>query len=140
MTWQPYDYTSRTHRRGKPLYRPLLDVEVSGAAQTETFTALVDSGSETTVISEEIALILGITPAGKRTVKIAGFGERPGFIAQVNIVVPEFRENVLTTDVVFVHGVSHDFPFDILLGQDDFFRRFHIRFEKNMNKFYLKAA
>jgi hypothetical protein len=138
--WQAYPYTSRSHRRGRPIYRPLIDVDVSSGRNTERVTALLDSGSEVTVMSEEIGLILGISPVGKKIGKISGFGEKEGFAAPVRIVVPEFPDEVISTTVVFVLGVSSDFPFDILLGQDDFFRRFHIQFEKNKNKFYLRKA
>jgi len=138
-----YDYTSRRHKRSL-IYRPLLDIEVSSNTDTESFVALVDSGTEVTLMSSEIATLLGISPAGKRQGKVWGFGksgnEKDGFLAKVTIVVPEFPKEVLTTTVLFVDGISSDFPFDILLGQEDFFRRFIVRFEKNKNKFFLKPA
>lgn len=52
----------------------------------------------------------------------------------------EYAPRVDTTSVVFVDSVSRDLSFDILLGQDDFFRRFFVRFERSRNKFYLKVA
>ena len=67
-------------------------------------------------------------------------GSKPAFRAKVNIIVPEFPSAVLATTVLFVRDVSSDLSFDILLGQDDFFRRFLIRFEKHKNKFYLKPC
>lgn len=135
---QGYDYTSRYHIISKSIfYRPLIDVDVSAQTGPETFSALIDSGTEVTVMSSEIATLLDISPTGKKLGTISGFGDKPGFIAKVRIVVPEFPLEVLTTDVVFVDGISSDFPFDILLGQEDFFRRFLIRFEKHKNKFFL---
>lgn len=136
-----YEYTSRFHRVSKEtFYRPLIDVDVSAGRGPETFSALIDSGTEVTIMSSEVAQLIGINPTGKKSGMVSGFGDRRGFVAQVKIVVPEFPLEVLTTEVVFVDGVSSDFPFDILLGQEDFFRRFVIRFEKHKNKFYLKVA
>ncbi|OGC85274.1 hypothetical protein A3F55_00720 [Candidatus Adlerbacteria bacterium RIFCSPHIGHO2_12_FULL_53_18] len=138
MAWKEYDYTSRFHRISKTtFYRPLVDIEVSAESGAETVSALIDSGTEVTVMSSEIATLLGISPKGKKSGTVSGFGDKQGFIAQVGIVVPEFPKEVLTTNVIFVDGISSDFPFDILLGQEDFFRRFLIRFEKHRNKFFL---
>lgn len=141
MAWKAYNYTSRYHLKSKRmLYRPLLDIGVSSATGPEIFSALIDSGTEVTIMSSEIAELIGIVSTDKKRGTVSGFGEKEGFVAQVRIVVPEFPKTVLTTDVVFVDGVSSDFPFDILLGQDDFFRRFLIKFEKSKNKFYLGIA
>ena len=135
---EEYDYTSRFHRISKTtFYRPLIDIDVSAETGPETFSALIDSGTEVTIMSSEIAQLIGISPVGKKSGIVSGFGDKKGFVAEVNILVPEFHSEVLTTNVVFVEGVSSDFPFDILLGQEDFFRRFITRFEKHRNKFFL---
>lgn len=139
MAWEPYDYTSRRHRASRKIfYRPLLDVDVSGESGIERVTALVDSGTELTIMSTQVAQLVGISPVGKPTIKVLSFGDsKPGFVAQVRIVVPEFPKEVLTTNVIFSDSVSDGVPYDILLGQEDFFARFLIRFEKHRNKFFL---
>ena len=68
MAWTAYNYSSRSHRAGgtrKTFYRPLLDVDVYGTTGPERFTALIDSGTEVTVMSTAIALLLDISPVGK---------------------------------------------------------------------------
>ena len=141
MAWKEYPYVALYHKRAKQFfYRPLIDIRVSANTGPEVFSALIDSGSEITVMSAEIAQLVGIIPLNKSRVMVSGFGDKEGFIGEVKIVVPEFSRTVITTNVVFVDGVSSDFPFDILLGQDDFFRRFLIRFEKHRNKFFLDIA
>lgn len=141
MAWKEYDYTSRFHRKSKSrFYRPLLDINVSAQKGPETFSALIDSGTEVTIMSSEIADLIGISSTGKKHGTVSGFGDKDGFVSEVHIVVPEFSSEVLTSNVVFVDGVSSDFPFDILLGQEDFFRRFLVRFEKHKNKFFLDVA
>lgn len=139
MAWKPYDYSSRRHRIGKKIfYRPLLDVDVWGEIGPERFTALVDSGTELTVMSTQVAQLIGISPVGKESVNVLSFGDsKPGFIAQVRIIVPAFPKEVITTNVIFSDSVSDGVPYDILLGQEDFFRNFLIRFEKHKNKFFL---
>lgn len=142
MAWKPYDYTPRTHRasgRTKVYHRPLLDIDVWGVTGPERFTALIDSGTELTVMSTEVAQLLDITSRGKQQVQVSTFGSTvPGYVAEVRIVVPGFPKEVLTTNVIFSDSVSNGTPYDILLGQEDFFSRFLIKFEKRKNKFYIK--
>ncbi len=139
MDWKSYDYSSRRHRISKKLfYRPLIDVDVSGESQCERFTALVDSGTELTVMSTQVAQLLDISPVGKPNVQVLSFGDsKLGFIAQVRIIVPEFPSETIVTNVIFSDSVADGVPYDILLGQEDFFRRFLVRFEKHQNKFFL---
>ncbi len=139
MGWQEYDYTSRRHKSSKKIfYRPLIDVEVSTAGEPEEFTALIDSGSEVTIMSTQVAQLLGINTSGKERVHINSYGaSNPGFIAEVRMKIPEFPEESIVSNVIFSGDVSDGVPYDILLGQDDFFRKFLVRFEKDKNKFYL---
>ena len=58
----------------------------------------------------------------------------------MRIIVPEFPLVTMACDVLFTDDVSDGVPYDILLGQEDFFRRFLVRFEKHHNKFYLDRA
>ncbi len=131
MAWKEYGYTSRWHRRAKrSVYRPLIDIEVSADGKSETFSALIDSGTEVTIMNEQIAQLLGINSVGKTSAGVYTLDDFPnmqkmGYIAKVNIVVPGFPCEVMTTKVIFADGTGNS-PFDILLGQDDFFRRFLI--------------
>lgn len=141
MARKEYSYTSRYHRNSRQFfYRPLIDVEVSADSGPEMFSALIDSGTELTIMSAEIAQLVGISAANKTRAVASGFGDKEGFVAQVNIIVPEFPSVRVTTNVLFVDGVSGDFPFDILLGQEDFFRQFLITFEKRKNRFFLGVS
>jgi hypothetical protein len=116
-----------------------LDIDVWGVTGPERFTALIDSGTELTVMSTEVAQLLDITSRGKQQVQVSTFGSTvPGYVAEVRIVVPGFPKEVLTTNVIFSDSVSNGTPYDILLGQEDFFSRFLIKFEKRKNKFYIK--
>ena len=101
MAWEPYDYSSRRHRASKKIfYRPLLEVDVSGASGTESFTALVDSGTELTIMSTQVELLMGVNSTGKEKVQVLSFGEsKPGFIAQIRQVVTDFPNEVVPTHV-----------------------------------------
>lgn len=88
------------------------------------------------MMDSEVATILGIKSEGRpKGMALAVGGGKEGFIAEVTITVPEFEESI-TTGVMFVEKLT----FDVILGQDDFFRRFLVKFEKNKNNFYLDIA
>ena len=138
MAWRKYPYTPQVNRRG-PMsftYRPLVEIAVSGENNTETFMALVDSGTEITMMDSEIAAVLGIDPIkGKKATASGIGGDKPGFLCKVHIQVQGF-DDVLTCNVLFIENLT----FDIILGQDDFFKRFLVKFEKRKNTFYLDTA
>lgn len=116
--------------------RPLVQIEVSWKQSTKSFMALVDSGTDVTMMDMEIATILGITFPLAKKVEASGIGGvKPGLLNKVNIQIEGFEE-IMTFGVVFVERLG----FDVILGQDDFFRRFHVRFEREAKAFYLRSA
>jgi hypothetical protein len=87
-------------------------------------------------MDSEIAEILGIDKSRCKSGIVSAFGgEKKAFIEKVRISVPDFP-TIITSGVLF----AEDPDFDIILGQQDFFHRFKIRFEKAKNKFYLDIA
>ena len=116
--------------------RPLVPIELSGNDVTKSFVALVDSGTDITMMDSEIAEVLGVDLTKARKVTTSGVGgQKPGFLGKVNIQVNGFNE-IMTFTVVFVEKLS----FDVIFGQDDFFRRFHIKFERDNEVFYLRPT
>ena len=98
--------------------------------------ALVDSGTDATMMDLEIANILEIDLGKSKKVTASGLGStKPGFLAKLNIQVDQFDES-MTFTVIFVEGLG----FDAILGQDDFFRHFHVRFEREAKMFYLRPT
>lgn len=140
MEPQSYGYTAQI-RRGNIdfVHRPLIDVEVGSETKSRTFKALVDSGSDVTVMDQSIALLLGISSTGRETGKISGIEEwRAGFIAPVSLKIEKFREETFNFNVLFIEDLSRNF--DIILGQHDFFRNFDVTFKKSQNLMYLQRA
>lgn len=138
MVWRAYDYTPRFTARGSATfsYRPLLEVDISHGERTRRAKALVDSGTELTIVDLNLAERLGISPEGHKRAVITAFAtEREAFLAPVVIAVPGYGDALRTTVLC-----APDPEFEIILGQDDFFRRFFVKFEKAKNKFYLDIA
>ncbi len=137
MQVEGYGYTAQAKLGyAEYTYRPLVDVEVSGLSKTRRFKALVDSGTEITVMDKSIALLLNIDLKNRQTGKLSGLGEwRDGVIAPVSLKVDRFSD-VFTFSVLFVEDLQRNF--DIILGQQDFFRSFDVTFRKSKNMFYLE--
>ncbi len=127
-----YDYTGKWGLDGV-IYRPIIEVDVSNGSNKISFLALIDSGTDGTILNLEIAHALGIDISKCEETKVGGIGEMEGFISTVTLAVPDF--NVLMEDitVTFIKNL----PFDVLLGQRDFFNKFKITFEKKKNRFEL---
>ena len=142
MEPQSYKYTCITQVRQGSIdfaYRPLIDVEIGGEKEFRTFKALVDSGTDVTIMTNVIAELLGIKSEGRMTAILSGVGEsKSGFIAPVSLKVDKFPSKIFNFEVIFVENLSNNF--EIILGQQDFFLNFEVTFQKSKNIFYLSSA
>lgn len=139
MTWKPYSYELQFGRRGNedPNYRPILKEII---VNNVSLGALVDSGTDATIIDASLAPVLGVNLAEGKKVKLWGAGDKDqeykiAYLHKVTIEVPGFQETI-NTKVLFADNLE----FEVILGQQDFFHRFYVRFEYHRKKFYLKAA
>lgn len=118
-------------------YRPMLDISISSDTQTEVFGALVDSGTDITMVDIELAEILQIDLKNSSKGIASGIGQvkETGYLHTVTLEVIELKEKVIT-NVLFVPRLG----FSIVLGQSDFFNRFLVTFNKPDHEFTLKIA
>lgn len=139
MEPQKYGYTAQCRvGSAEYTYRPLVDVAVGSKTKTRTFKALIDSGTEITVMDLSIAVLLDIDSRGREMGRLAGLEQwKEGFIAPVSLTVHGF-EHVFHFNVLFIEDVHRNF--DILLGQQDFFLNFEVTFKKSENAFYLQRS
>lgn len=140
MESQSYSYTAQNIRGSiNYTYRPLIDVEVGGEKESRTFKALVDSGTEITVMDKKIANLLQIRTENRVTGKLSGIGEwKEGFIAPVSLKIEKFSERTFNFEVLIIENLSD--TFDIILGQQDFFLNFDVTFKKSKNSFLLQPV
>jgi hypothetical protein len=116
---------------GRYTKRPVVEVEISRGGPGRKFLALVDSGADQITMPATIAEALGIDRAACRPRDVVGITmERvEGFVAPVMIRVQHHVEPI-TASVVFI---DTDVP--VLLGQEAFFDRYRIKFEKDHDTF-----
>ncbi|MGE5541227.1 MAG: hypothetical protein ACM3TU_03005 [Bacillota bacterium] len=135
--WFPYHgYT----RPGELNYtrRPLIDVEIGVEDRTRVFKALIDSGTEITVMDSGIGTLLGLNPENYPTGRLSGIEDwKEGYVAPISFRIDGF-DDMFTFRVLFIEGVGKNF--DILLGQQDFFRNFRVVFERSEKRFSLERV
>lgn len=135
--WKPYDYKIQAGPGMSWVHRPMINIEVLALDGSEKvpITAMIDSGTDGTVVHADIAEALGIDEASCQKAVLGGIGSLEGFRTEIKISVPDFGM-MYQTPVIFAKKA----PMDCLLGQATFFPKFKIRFEKAVNKFYLLAT
>lgn len=133
--WREYDYSHIWHEKYGKVHRPMYQVKFSNGTNSFWSLSLVDSGAGALMINSEFAEILGINLQLCTEIEIGGVGSAKGYTCDISIEIEEFgiQEKV---SVIF----SDNLPFSALLGQDDFFSWFDVRFEKGNGKFYLRKA
>jgi Aspartyl protease len=137
MEPQKYKYTAQARRGSIDYsYRPLIEIEVGGEKKSRIFKALVDSGTDVTIMDSAIAELLGIDSKNRTSAQISGVGEaKDGFVAPVSLRVEKFPDRVYNFEVIFAENLSNNF--EIILGQQDFFRNFDVMFKKSEDSFYI---
>ena len=121
---------------GRYTKRPIVEVEISCGGPGRKFLALIDSGADQITMPSAIAEALGIDRASCRPRSMMGITMQrtQGFIAQVMIRVQNHVKPI-TVPAVFI---DTDVP--VLLGQEGFFDRYRVKFEKDHDAFEIVSA
>ncbi len=135
MKWTEYNYLASLGPNGM-VYRPMIEIEICNGKSCFKCLAMVDSGCDRTLVNAEIADMLAINRTGLNKAKVTGIAGDgvESFTYKVKIKA-EKTKHFFEANVVFVPGLH----MSMLLGQDNFFEKFKVRFEKNKKKFYLST-
>ncbi|OGF61154.1 hypothetical protein A2662_03305 [Candidatus Giovannonibacteria bacterium RIFCSPHIGHO2_01_FULL_45_33] len=119
----PLSYTSKITRK------PRIEVEFFGKEKSVKVFSIVDSGADITLINEEIAQFLDIDLKGLPLFKTLGITGNSSDvrIGKIKIKLPGYSK-VSEIKAQFLIGKGN---FDVLLGQDDFFDKHRIKFERD---------
>ena len=113
-----------------------MDVTVHHKDESITFTGLIDSGCDTTMMSLDIATAIGIKHNACVKIPVRGIaGAVEGCLHEVVLQIQHFNEKILMP-VIFAPKLA----VPILLGQRDFFQNFRVKFQKDDNTFELSRA
>lgn len=130
-----FKYKLLHHSDGSISKVPLVPITLVGK-EIITAYGLVDSGSDTCAISQNMAELLGIHLAGKREKSFGIGGAVESVLSGVTIFLRQGREKYKLHVPVRVILKPHDFP--VILGQESFFDQFIISFDRKNEHFSLK--
>jgi hypothetical protein len=116
----------------KWIKRPMVQIEVSGPQNTKKFNALIDSGADYCLFNTEVAELVGLDLSKAKTRRLTGIGSIiEGFYLNDVEMRLEGIEKTIKIPVCFVKTPN----VGLLLGQEGFFDKFRIRFEKDHDTF-----
>ena len=132
-----YTSTTSTSTKGKLTKRPIVELQLIGKTETLNVLGLIDSGADTTLMNIAYAKVLGIDIGKSEKKEFLGIGDSrvTTFISSVTMKVKHF-DIPMTSTVAFTDSPS----VDVLLGQEDFFECFRIKFEKDHDSFDLTLS
>ena len=120
---------------GKMVRRPLLLIVLKGENGSEINSlAMIDSGADTTTLNIQYAKFLGIDLEKSKTRNIMGVGQ--GIVPVYQGFLP-FKIKEMGIEIKVPAWFVDSQNVDILLGQEVFFDKFKIKFEKDHDIFEL---
>jgi len=131
-----FNYTDILARdtRGKTIKRPMLELELLNKKGESVLTALalIDSGADTTMINRQYAIPLGIDLTDAPEVDVMGIGDG---IVPTQTATLRFRIKQTGDELEIPANYADGKNVDILLGEEVFFDKYKIKFEKDHNTF-----
>lgn len=137
MPWVKYKYDCHFGFDGTCVCDlPNIEVALSKDSKSDVFTflGLIDSGCQLTNVNSDIAKLLGINLSDCKTINVMGVtGSCLGYLSTLTMELKDLGGK-FEAPVIFLDNL----PNPILLGQNNFFDKFDIKFEKRNNTFELK--
>ena len=136
-----FDYTATLVKdtRGKTIKRPMLELELLNEKGESVLTALalIDSGADTTMVNKQYAIPLGVDLTNATEVDVIGIanGKVSTRTATLRFKIKQTEDElVIPANYVYSNNV------DILLGEEIFFDKYKIKFEKDHETFEITKA
>ncbi len=126
------------NERGRIVKRPILQLLLTDKNGGEFIgRGMVDSGADTTTVNIEYAEVLGVPLDKANPLSIMGIGETKPVVYPGTFV---FEIKDMRTKIEVPAWYIDSPNVDILLGQEDFFDQFRIKFERDHNAFEITPA
>lgn len=129
-----YKYTAFFPPKGisKWVKRPMIEAEVFGPQGSQKFNALIDSGADTSLFNIQVAELLGFDLANAKKANFTGIiGATSCYFFENVEIKLEGQEKLINLPVGFIDSDT----VGLLLGQEGFFDKNRIKFEKDHDSF-----
>lgn len=132
---QAFTYLGTLGMGSSPMvYRPSIQIDIRKNGKHISQMAIVDSGSDITLMDFDIAQFLEIDLKKCKGVNLGGItGRSAGYASEVSIVVERFEKEIMIP-VIFTKELNTG----ILLGQIGFFDNYKIVFDRKNKTFFLE--
>lgn len=116
---------------------PALPITLVGNITSLDTFGIIDSGSTLSVISSEIADIIGVNRKNQTTAKIIGGGEIRAYETSIKIklTLKRIGERIINLPFLVLDGQD-----EVILGRQDFFNLFRITFLENEKRIILQEV
>ncbi|PIY75088.1 MAG: hypothetical protein COY85_01275 [Candidatus Portnoybacteria bacterium CG_4_10_14_0_8_um_filter_40_50] len=112
--------------------KSIVTIEVFGPKDSKTFDALVDSGADCSLFNIQIAEALGIDLSKAKPARFTGIsGQIDGHRLEKIKIKVDGLDNPVEIPICFVESPT----VSLLLGQEGFFDKYRIKFEKDHDTF-----
>lgn len=135
MVWSEYKYTCQISDEGTfACDMPFIPVKLYYGKKSIRVHALIDSGCTTTHIHTDIVRVLGIDLSNAKEKNSSGItGSAIGRHSHLLVEI-EGHGDPFESPVAFLSTL----PVPMLLGQNNFFDKFNVRFEKPKASFFIE--
>lgn len=134
-----YKYTKVPRKDGTLRFAPYIPVYLKSSKDSFIeITALVDSGADFSVMSIDLAKLLGFKLSNHEETTAGIGGNVKVKETQVNIMIKGDHEKYVCNIPFLVLLEDIDVP--LLLGRNGFFEHFHVTFKQNLEKISLKKV
>jgi len=133
-----FKYSKDSHN-SHVVYRPKVEVRLSNGQESITLVMLVDSGADMSLIPSYIADILNLKITEKRTSESASEKFETG-VSEVHIELKKGNRRIKLGKMPILVTLDADknLNTNLLLGRNNFFKKFDIVFRENTLKILLK--
>jgi len=114
--------------------RPIVQIEIYGPGGSQKFDALVDSGADCSLFNTQVTEIIGIDLSKAAAVTFMGINGGEG-VSALFVESVEMRVNGIDGKVKIPVGFIDNDAVGLLLGQEGFFDKHRIKFEKDHGVF-----
>ena len=135
-----YKFQKQELEDGSTILRPKIMVTLEGSKDKFPLIALLDTGCDTTILSESVATLIGLDQSGRR-LKFYAYNESCDAIESQCIITlqgRQQREEVrLQVPVLIALGDQSE---EVVLGLAGIFDQFNITFKRKENRITLKKV
>jgi hypothetical protein len=135
MKYSYVTFLPGVHSKENIIKRPMIEIEIFGPKGSHKQFALIDSGADRSLFNMEIAKVIGLDLSNGGEYGVTGIsGVTKAIILEVEIKVAHLNKIIIPVGFI-------DSPYvGVLLGQEGFFDKNKIKFEKDHDTFEINPV